>query len=446
MEAPSITPFVIDDAPPPWGDERSSRLRIAASNNEAMYHLVDDMVADDSAIAVAMAARAKSIDRARCWSETTMLEMGSDASPVRPWSQGAVARRSLVMEIAAALRLPERTAENLIEESRLLLHSLPLTYEALKTGSISYRHAQTIVDHVTSLPEGMWSLFESRVLVFAESLTVAKFDRKARLARELLHEESIDTRALEAAQKRQVSIEPARDGMAWLTALLPAAQAHAVFNRLTEIAGSLAQPTDERTLTQLRADVLVDLLVDGTVDGEDHADSGSTNSTGATGHGIRARVMVTVPVLSLLGKSDEPAMLEGYGPIDLETARILAADATGFVRILTHPETGAILSVGRGRYAPPADLRAWLRMRDETCRAVGCNAAASSCDVDHTDDWQNGGHTAHDNLEHLCPRHHDSKHHTDWTLAQIGDGTLRWTAPSGHSYVTEPANRIKPAA
>jgi hypothetical protein len=46
-------------------------------------------------------------------------------------------------------------------------------------------------------------------------------------------------------------------------------------------------------------------------------------------------------------------MLEGYGPIDIETARRLAADAPGFTRILTHPETGAVLSLGRDRYAIP---------------------------------------------------------------------------------------------
>ena len=58
------------------------------------------------------------------------------------------------------------------------------------------------------------------------------------------------------------------------------------------------------------------------------------------GTGVRARVLVTVPVLTLLGRSAEPA-LEGYGPIDIDTARELAAGAPGLVRILTHPETGA---------------------------------------------------------------------------------------------------------
>ncbi len=43
------------------------------------------------------------------------------------------------------------------------------------------------------------------------------------------------------------------------------------------------------------------------------------------GAGISAIVNVTVPVLTLMGTSEEPGELEGYGPIDPETARRLAA-------------------------------------------------------------------------------------------------------------------------
>ena len=156
-------------------------------------------------------------------------------------------------------------------------------------------------------------------------------------------------------------------------------------------------------------------------------------------------MLITVPVLTLLGHGTEPAVLEGYGPIDLDTARNLAADAPGFVRILTHPETGAVLSLGRDRYTIPPDLRAWLRMRDETCRAPGCGAPARRCDLDHTKDWQYHGPSNHNNLAHLCPKHHDQKHHTRWTVEHLCDGDLEWTSPTRHRYITEPATRIAAA-
>ena len=113
---------------------------------------------------------------------------------------------------------------------------------------------------------------------------------------------------------------------------------------------------------------------------------------------IRAEVILTVPVLSLLGHSDEPAELEGFGPIDIETATMLAANAPSFVRVLTHPETGAVLSVGRDRYRIPADLRRTVQLRDVMCRFPGCHRRAGRCDVDHSLAWADGGATEACNL------------------------------------------------
>ncbi|HOB58031.1 MAG TPA: HNH endonuclease signature motif containing protein, partial [Rhodoglobus sp.] len=157
------------------------------------------------------------------------------------------------------------------------------------------------------------------------------------------------------------------------------------------------------------------------------------------------RVLVTVPVLTLLGVSDEPATLEGYGPIDHDTAMRLAATAPSFTRLLTHPETGAVLSVGRDRYTVPADLRTWLRVRDGTCRFPGCSRAARICEIDHTQDWLHNGQTAHENLAHLCPAHHRLKHQTRWTVTQSAGGVLNWTSPNGRDYATEPETRMQPA-
>ncbi|WP_052293910.1 HNH endonuclease [Sanguibacter keddieii] len=121
--------------------------------------------------------------------------------------------------------------------------------------------------------------------------------------------------------------------------------------------------------------------------------------------------------MTLLGHSEEPGDLAGHGPIDAHTARRLAAQAPSFLRILTHPETGTVLSVGRDRYAVPADLKSWLRIRDETCRFPGCSRRAQRCDIDHVKDWAHGGTTDHHNLIHLCRNHHRLKHTTAWTVS-----------------------------
>ena len=210
---------------------------------------------------------------------------------------------------------------------------------------------------------------------------------------------------------------------------LPAHEVQAIYTRATELATRLRGPDEPRTLTQLRVDVMRDALLTGTF-------------AAFGGRQVRPDVFVTVPVLSLLGVSDEPANLEGYGPIALSTARELAANAPSFVRILTHPETGAILSVGRERYAVPRDLRTAKRVRDGTCGFFGCSRDAEFCDLDHTVDWALGGTTSIDNLAFLCRGHHTLKHHGGWRVSQARGGTLTWTSPAGRVYLNRPSGAI----
>ena len=412
--------------------------------DDTMADLLDAIVAVDGMMASIAAYRARLIDEARSLSELSELgamaansqRLGTDGNG--GWDSTTVAHRELVTELACALRLPERSAENLIAHSSILAASLPATLEALQKGEISYRHAQSIADHAASLPAETAGSFEAAVLPAARSLTVARFERTARVQRERMHPESIETRHVASVADRSVSVTPGRDGMAWLTAYLPAAEAIAIHNRLRDIAENVTCAAEPRTITQLVADVLVDLLIDGEIvsaDGEHNI-----------GRGIRATVLVSVPVLALLGRESPPATLEGFGPIDAQTARELAATAPGFTRILTHPETGAVLSVGRDRYSAPADLRRYLRVRDETCRFPGCGRLAINCDLDHTVEWHTGGPTYHDNLAHLCQGHHHLKHHTRWSVEHLGDGVLQWTSPLGRTYVTNPAVTIGSAA
>ncbi|HEY0260531.1 MAG TPA: DUF222 domain-containing protein [Lacisediminihabitans sp.] len=453
---------------------------LSAVLTETFDGLIETIVATERILASTTALRAELVDQARVWSEIRAT-MSSDGRRQGGWDASTVARRELVTELACALRMPERSVENLIAQSSSLVHDLPATLAALKDGEIGYRHATALIDHADSLPDGeglpvMRRAFEEAALPFAKTLTVAKFDRKARMLRERAHPETIAQRHAACVADRSIELSPGRDGMSWLTAYLPAAEAQGIYNRITDIAMGLRDErvlTDEerpRTLTQLRADVFAELLIDGTTDGstdgpmgrltEETAGAGSDATSDASapaltdrlpidrlplGSGLRARVLVTVPVLTLLGTGDEPATLEGYGPIDPETARRLCAGAPSFTRILTHPETGTVLSVGRDRYAVPADLRTWLRIRDETCRYPGCGRGASRCDLDHSLDWQYGGLTAHGNLAHLCRAHHRLKHHTGWTVDPPDDGRLTWTSPTGRRYTTEPATRMRAA-
>ncbi|MGO4692215.1 hypothetical protein AB4Y94_15665, partial [Glaciibacter sp. 2TAF33] len=98
--------------------------------------LLDAVFDADRVVAAAFAARAVAIDAVRAHSER---DRGvSVLSPV-------IARRSLVAELGCGLRLPAPSAENLLEESRALVHTLPDTLAALAAGDAGYRHAQILV-------------------------------------------------------------------------------------------------------------------------------------------------------------------------------------------------------------------------------------------------------------------------------------------------------------
>lgn len=396
---------------------------------EALGALVDQVAVLSRMEASLAAMKAELVEQTR----RLNLELSFGAGDASAWSAAEAARRILVTELACALRVPERSAEGLLGDSEALVNHLPDTFDALAHGRISWRHAHVIADHAMSLPAESRPAFESAVVPYAESHTVARLNRHARTLRERMHPESIDERHDTAVGTRSVDVQPSRDGMAWLTALLPAATAHGILDRLDSAAARAHAAGDPRTLGQLRADFLsAQLLGDGT----------ETPTLRSILASIRPQVQVTVPVLTLLGMTDEPATLDGHMPIDAETARVLASEAPSLIRLLTHPETGTVLSVGRDRYTIPADLRRWLRTRDGTCRFPGCGRSAKRSDVDHTDDWQFGGETSHDNLAHLCRSHHRLKHLTDWRVEHAGDGELRWWSPLGRIYVTEPETAL----
>jgi len=409
-------------ADPDVAPDPGTPLTPTAVHLEELGALIDDVTAIDRAMAVQAAARVVAIDAARVCSER---ELGGSAfSP-------ALTRLSLVAELACALRIPESTASGLLESSRSLVHDLPDTLAALAAGRIGYRQAIILVNETAGLPEAPARQLEQEALPSAGRLTASQFERKTRKLRERIDPESITARHERSVADRAVRFDPARDGMGWLSAYLPAVDALGIYGQVTDRAIALQGPDEPRTLTQLRADVFRDLLLQ----------AGCTETAGMAGSlgGLRPNLIVTVPMLTLLGVTEEPGSLDGYGPIDPDTARALAAKCPSAVRILTHPETGAVLSVGRDRYTIPASLRTMLQVRDGTCRHPGCSRAASRSDIDHGLDWAFGGRTDHNNLAHLCPASHALKHEAGWKVSQAtdGTGTLTWTTPTGHTYVTE---------
>lgn len=379
--------------------------------------------------------------------KTALLATGAriaDDEPFDSVDSREMAHRAVATEFAAVLRVSDRTVESQMGDAALLVNAFPATAAAFGEGRISHAHTRIILaaGQPIESAEGR-ARFERIVLPRAEAESPNRLRPFAKQAAEGLREVSFTERHREARERRGVWVREGDDGMAELVQSGPSALIHAEHDRLTQMASAkkvenqrLAKESendefaDQRTMGQLRCDILSDLILTGIPKGH------------STAHGllseIQAHIDVTVPALSLTDADEQaaPGHLEGIGPIDPETARILVGQAPGFDRVFTDPVSGTVVAVDR--YRPSAEMRRYLRARDRRCRFPGCRMLARLCDGDHTVDHALGGPTALSNLADFCRRHHMVKHCTPWKVRQLGGGLLEWTSPTGRVYVDRP--------
>ncbi|GMA22317.1 hypothetical protein GCM10025864_00760 [Luteimicrobium album] len=381
---------------------------------------------------------------------------------------------AVVHELTAALVTSRRTATALVGRAAGLGRA-PEVADALAGGWIDTARADVLVSY-DAVPVAVRERVAADLVGTADApgpaigLTPAQLRERLRRAAIEADPGAASVRAqAAAADRRHVWIDPAPDQMAWLTALLPAADAARVWARVEDLSRTaVCAPGETRTLAQARADTLTDLVTGTTgtetttqdgaaqttmtgsdVPGSDIPATGATGSVGSIGSGaVRTVVNVTVAATTLLGLDESPAVLAGYGPVPAAVARVLAAggDAT-WRRILTDPATGVATDVSRTAYRPGVVLGDLVRTRDATCTFPGCPVPATRCDLDHLDPFDparpTAGQTRADNLHPVCRAHHNAKTHGGWTTSRDPDNTITWTAPSGHRYTT-PARPTDP--
>ena len=369
----------------------------------------------------------------------------------------ATEMKNLTAGLGAMLGLSDFSANTLISTSELLVTDLPATLQALEGGEISQKHAEIIASNAKQIPKPSRAKYEAVLVPVAKEMTVTQLPAKALAVRDKMHPESHKVRHDKAVEKRNVRFDAGKDGMATLSAYLPAVAAKGIMNRITDTAKALRCPEDKRTLGQLRADAFQDLLLNG------------VTSTADYSKGIRARVMVMVEHSTLMGLDEKVAQLDGYGFIGAEQARAVMLECrtatrvtysaesneiltvsskryqansqgvTGLANMLTDPIEATLSDIGDAQHRVPTPMRDVVRLRDQRCRWMGCGASAEHCDVDHTLAWEDGGTTAISNLAVLCRRHHVLKHTAGWSIIQAAGGVLHFTAPDGRQYTTYPA-------
>jgi hypothetical protein len=341
------------------------------------------------------------------------------------WGKDAIelAVRAAAADLAVRLSVSDVTVRSKGSDARTLREKLPELWEWFRAGDVAEANIREAVMAVSRLQPHRFAEFEAQILGPARSMTRAKFRTFVHALAERLLADTATERNEDARKRRDVWTEVDRDGMAYLHAYLPADDIAKITARLEHTAfGHYTQPDEQRTMAQLKADTLVDLL----------AGTGKGSAVGVT-------VALTVPIMSLLGESTELAVLEGVGPIDLKTARRLTAAAPSLTRLLTDPVSGEIVTMDSEQYRPTAALRRWIALTQATCDFPGCNRRAAHCDLDHSTAWSEGGATTAKNLVYRCRKHHRMKHETKWQVRKPpGAARATWISPTGIEREADP--------
>jgi hypothetical protein len=360
-----------------------------------------------------------------------------------------------------------------IDVARTLVNHLPQTCSALATGEISPAHATVIAKETASaIRDGLseFAIFsiEERAISHAEFHTPSQVAQKVRTAIAKFAPEAFEEVVEKARDSRRVNCYNDIDGMSTVVAILPAEDAQTVMKAIeafiirsdrmdaqglhstddrkgakdagnsvdrTDSRGSYGtgdriNPKDSRSTDMKRADALTAIA----------GFALASKSEDVALHRRPITINVTIDLPTLLGLSENPGQLAGYGAIPASVARALASDGK-WRRFITDPQTGVLLDYGRQMYEPPQGLIDFLIARDRTCRFPGCRRSAALSDLDHAQSWEDGGTTSLDNLGALCRRHHQLKTHGGWKIESRSDGSCTWTSPLGKIYQT-PARSI----
>ena len=328
-------------------------------------------------------------------------------------------------EIALARRESPYRGQQHLGLAKALRIEMPFAHQALRSGRISEWRATILARETACLSRADRCEVDRRVAGDPEVLEQMGDRELGAAVRRLAHQldaESWVTRRRIAEAERRVTLRPAPDVMARLSAELPVAQGVAVLKSLTEHADSLRAAGDPRSRGQVMADTLVCRLL------------GVEQPTSLP---VLTHVVVADDVL--FGTSEEAAHLAGFGPIPAELARELVAtaseeDLAQLRRLYVKPETGELLAAdSRSRFFSDG-LATFIELRDQICRTPWCDAPIRH--HDHAIRVAGGGTTSRVNGQGLCEACNYAKEALGWK-ARPSPGlrhAVEITTPGGRTY------------
>jgi len=226
------------------------------------------------------------------------------------------------LEVASVLTWTPRFACSEVGWCRSLMEQLPVVFAAWQAGRIDRHKAYVFSDCLDTLfQQGSDEAADAAqriaaaVLPDAPRWTASRL--RARLMRLILRVDpaAARRRVEQTIADRDVWLSPAEDGATACVSgfNLPVARAAAAFERVDAIARARRAGGDARTIAQLRADTMLDLL-----DGIGAPDLPAPIA--------RPGVLeLQIPLATAIGADSAPGELAGYGPVLADVARQIAA-------------------------------------------------------------------------------------------------------------------------
>ena len=290
------------------------------------------------------------------------------AAGVRAERQG----RGVAAQVALARRESPHKGQQHLGLAKVLTAEMPHTLHALCTGRITEWRATILVRETACLT------LENRITVdralagdpdALEDYGEGELIGAARKLAYQLEPASVVKRRRRAEADRRVTLRPAPDVMGQLSALLPVAQAVAVYAALKHEADKLKALGDPRSRGQIMADTLIARI------------TGATHTAAGGSPVVPIAINLVISQACLLGEATttRPGST-GYGPVPADLARTLVAQSleagikTWLRRLFTRPGTGELIAMDSRSRLVPAALARFIGIRDQTCRTPWCDA------------------------------------------------------------------------
>jgi len=336
--------------------------------------------------------------------------------------------RGIADQIALACRISPSAGSSRLTVARSLWFDLPATFTVHRAGQVSDWVATLVCRETSHLDAAARRQVDAQLAATdLGSLSPHRAQMTARRLAQVADPAAAVQRARIAETERRVTIRPAPDTMAILTATLPAVQAIAAWAALRRETDTVIGTGDVRGRGQIMADTLVQRLTGQTTAGD-----------------VTVEVGLVMPLESLVDPdSGPPVELTGYGPIPAGLARDLLAHTHGSLflrRLFTNP-TGQLIDVDERRRRFPAAVAQLILARDQRCRNPYCDAPIRH--LDHITRHIDLGPTTIGNGRGACERCNYTHELPGWRIRVIHDGlhgrphTVETTTPTGHRYLSQ---------